>query len=401
MSPSITTTPAAARPGDLREHNLATILQEVLASDPPASRADIAARVGLTRSTVSRLVDELTTAGLLREHEAAGTGLRGRPAVPLTADCSTLISLGLEINVGRRAVRAIDLSGTVLASRLERGNFRGCDPASALTSLAAMTRQTLAELPGRQLAGVAVAVPGLVDSRTGTLLRAPNLGWEQIDIAGSLTTALDIRPPVVVQVSNEADHGAFTVARRAPGRPSGMSDFLYISGEEGIGSAVVLNGQLMTGRHGWTGEIGHVTIDPTGLECACGSRGCLEVVAGTRALCDAAGVPDIPALTTAAASGERAAMVTLERAASTLGIAVAAALNLLDVPLVVLGGHLAPVARWLIPGLEAELSQRVLAFDLAPTQIIAARLDEAPAATGAAFCGFDNVLQHPSWWFRN
>lgn len=380
----------------LREMNLATVLR-VLFAEAPLSRADVATRTGLTRSTVSRLVDELIVNGLVVELAPDGRGTRGRPAVPIMPASHTWMGLGLELNIGHAAARLIDLAGEVVAEDVVHADFTTSDPEETLTALAESGRRLLVAAPGSaKLVGARLALPGLVDSTTGTLLRAPNLGWSMVEAAAIVARVLG--GDVSVGIGNEADYAALTVARQGPGRPSPHTDFLYVSGEVGIGSALVRGSELVGGRHGWAGEIGHTCVDPTGLQCGCGARGCLETVAGQRALMAAAGVRDREALEAALVRGDERAADAVAKAGRALGIALSGALNLLDISVVVLGGHLGALSGYLLPTLTEELTTRVLAapFDLPTIEPVV--VDNAPAASGAAFAALEGVLADPASW---
>ena len=176
------------------------------------------------------------------------------------------------------------------------------------------------------------------------------------------------------------------------------SDFLFVSGEVGIGSALVVGGTIASGRHGWAGGIGHVCVDPDGPRCACGARGCLEAFAGERALCEAAGVTDRRELTAALDARDPRALDALAAAAHALRIALSAALNLLDVSRVVLGGHLGTLADHLVTGVRDEVVSRVVAAPFAPPEIEAAALGDAPAALGAAHRALTRLLDAPASW---
>ncbi len=244
------------------------------------------------------------------------------------------------------------------------------------------------------LAGVQLALPGLVDG--ATLLRAPNLGWHDLRPLEPVRRALAAAgwdPDAHLWTANEADCAALTVLHDSP-----HDDLLYVSGEVGIGSAAVVGGEVMTGRHGWAGELGHICVDDAGPRCGCGSHGCLEVYAGRRALLDRAGAPSLDALVAALGSGDARALDAVASAAHALAIAVSAALNLLDLPRVVLGGHLAVVFDWIVPTLTRELATRVLSAPFSPPQITAVSLDPAPAAVGAALVVRQQVLADPASW---
>ena len=387
-----------ARQSSLRAINLASVTERLFAAADPLSRADLATNTGLTRSTVSRLVDELIAHDLVTEVVPVVDGQRGRPAVPLVPAAGTWLGLGLEINIRHSAACLVDLAGNVVAERFVTHDLTGLAPEVSLRLVGRLGRQVLAEAESSaRLVGVHLAIPGLVDTQRRLLLRAPNLGWWYVDPAEPVIGELGVDVGLL-SLGNEADYAAVTVARDAPGRPSALTDFLYVSGEVGIGAALVSDGALMGGRHGWAGEIGHVCVDPDGPECACGARGCLERYVGQQALLETAGCADIEALLGALDRGDDRAGEAVRRASVALGVALAGALNLLDVSQVVLGGHLGQVLPQIDARLRGELERRVIAAPFAPIGVTTVVLDEAPSALGAAYVAVEALLRDPADW---
>ncbi|MCK9929799.1 ROK family protein [Frankia sp. Mgl5] len=231
--------------------------------------------------------------------------------------------------------------------------------------------------------------------------RAPNLGWSDLRPAELLDDSVLAGLPLAV--GNEANLAAQQAAQSAPGRPSALSDFLYLSGEIGIGGAAVRAGQVMMGRHGWAGEIGHVCVDPAGPICRCGSTGCLEQYAGRHALTAAAGLEttappeQLLGLVTA---GDPTARRAVTAAAQALSVALAGIINVLDIPTVVLGGYLGQIAPLLRPDLEDLLQARVISARWSTPTVQAATYSPAPGATGAAFRELTAVIEHPARWFH-
>lgn len=397
---------APARQGSLREHNLALVLRHVLdaagapGSPPraaPPSRADVATATGLTRGAVSALVDLLIGARLIAELPPVVTARAGRPAVPLVPAAHTVVGLGAEVNVDYIGVRALDLAGEVLAHRTTAGDFRHSEPARVLALLAGLVGEVRAELPAdARVAGMCVALPGLVDRVTGPLRLAPNLGWRDVDVVALLTAHPEV-DGLPVRLANEAN-----LAARAEARAGVAGDsFLYVSGEVGIGAAIVLDGEVFAGRHGWSGELGHTVVDPRGPRCTCGARGCLEQYAGKDALLRAAGrdVEDtVEALRGAAAAGDERTARALRAAGEALGIALANFVNLVDVETIVLGGIYAPLAPWLTDAVVAQLRSRVLATEWADARVGVAAGGERAAMTGAAVVVLRAVADHPAAW---
>jgi predicted NBD/HSP70 family sugar kinase len=157
----------------------------------------------------------------------------------------------------------------------------------------------------------------------------------------------------------------------------------------------------MTGSAGWAGEVGHVCVDPDGPACRCGSTGCLEQYAGRHALLAAAGLPldTTPAeVVDRAAAGDADVRRALDAAAHALGVALAGVVNVLDLPAVVLGGHLAALAGPLRPRLEELLGRRVLSARWRRPVVAAVTGPPAAGATGAALRALDDVLADPVRW---
>nr|WP_203774189.1 ROK family transcriptional regulator [Actinoplanes nipponensis] len=376
------------RQSSVRAHNLALVLQTVANSPDPISRAAVATVTGLTRATVSALVDDLVTGGLLTEREPAPRTGAGRPAVGLAVAPDGPAGLGLEINVDYRGACVVDLAGTVRHRLVEPGDQRLAGPQEALAGLGrlAARARALAEADGLTVAGAVLAVPGLVTAG-GVVRIAPNLGWQDV-VVGELPggPAMTVDNEANLAALGELDVGDLP------------RDFVYVSGEIGIGAGIVLDGALYRGSRGWSGEIGHIPIDPDGPACRCGARGCLEQYAGQEAVLRAAGSDTVAALAIAAAAGQAAALDALTAAGAALGTAVATVVNLLDVRTIVLGGCYASLLPWLRDGIAAEAGRRVLTAAWSPVQLRAATLGPDAAMLGAAGSVLRGVLDDPARW---
>lgn len=389
----------AARQETVRRHNLGLVLRHVLDAPVAPSRADIAARTGLTRATVSALVDRLVDAGMVTELPSAPSRRAGRPAVPLAPARGTFAAVGLEVNVSYLGARAVDLAGDVLTARVEVHDLHRSSPDAALQLLASLTTDVLEELTARRsrILGAGIALPGLVDRDNGTLRLAPNLGWHDVELAEVLARApfasLD-----VVELANEASLAAWAEART---HPDPMPSFLYVSGEVGIGGGVVYKGEVFQGQRGWSGELGHTTVEPDGPGCACGSQGCLETYAGRDAVMAAAGLrplTPVDELLTRVADGDVPARRSLERAGWALGVALANAVNLLDIEEIVLGGFYAPLAGALAAPIEEQLAGRVLSTPWSRPAVRRAASGQHAAMAGAALSVLRGVVADPTAW---
>ncbi|MFF5480342.1 ROK family protein [Streptomyces sp. NPDC012935] len=373
----------------MRRRNLARVMHTVSA-EGPLSRAAVASRIGLTRAAVSTLVDELIRSGLLEELGPERPGRVGRPGSALAVSGRGPAGIGAEVGVDHLAVCAVDLRGEVRYRAVRHGTNRGRAPAPVLAELGELVRQVVAEAEHEGLwpAGLAVAVPGLVARDARTVVRAPNLAWRDADLGGLLPVDFPL------SVGNEANFGALAELWLGDGTPR---DFVHVSAEIGIGAAVVVDGGLLRGTHGFAGELGHVPVQPDGPECPCGGRGCLEQYAGEEAVLRAAGLEPgedrVGLLADRAAEGDEDVRRALHGAGTALGIALTGAVNLLDPESVVLGGALAMLAPWLLPSLEAELDRRT-AGPACPVSV--SRLGPEGPLLGAAHSVVRAVLDDPA-----
>lgn len=375
----------AVRHDSMRARNLEVVLGAV-SRGGPLTRAALAELTGLTKSTVSKLVGDLVDAGLLAETGPARAGERGRPGVEVVLSGARVASLGLEINVDYLAVRVLDLTGGVrFAARRERDN-RGSRPKKVLEELRALASEALTETHrlGLEVAGAVLAVSGPVGD--GVLFSAPNLGWQDVRPADLL------RLPIPVELDNEANLAALGELWYGDGE----RDFLYVSGEVGIGAGLVVNGALFSGARGLAGELGHVVVAPEGPACRCGGSGCLEMFAGQEALLTAGEASSVPALLTALEAGDRVALGACESAGRALGVALTSAVNLLDLDRIVLGGVFTQLYPWLSGPVSEVLTARLGGLRGAPPVLSASRLGGDAATLGAAGRVVHRVLADPA-----
>ncbi|MFI8825205.1 ROK family protein [Streptomyces sp. NPDC053431] len=389
--------PKADKAG-VRRHNLSLVLRTVHEAGE-TTRAAVAARVGLTRAAVSSLVEQLLERGLLVESGKTFSGSAGRPGTVLKPATTGPAGLGVELNVDYVSVCVADLTGADRVRRTVPVDNRALAPVEVLRRAAGIAAEVLAEAADRDLrpTGVRLALPGLVSG--GTVQQAPNLGWNRVDADALFSRALHVaRPPghpaLPVASDNEANVAA--LAELWFGDLAGIRSFVHVTGEIGVGGALVLDGELLRGAHGFAGEIGHLTVVPDGPRCRCGSHGCLERYAGQSALLRAAGAPDVDTLVQRAEDGEPRALAALDQAGRMLGVAVSGAVNLLDPQAVVLGGTYPRLMRWLAPAAETELGRRVVSGLWTPARgRLRAASSTADAARGAAALVLRDILADP------
>jgi predicted NBD/HSP70 family sugar kinase len=384
--------------GDVRRSNTALVLGAV--AKAPAgihpSRAQLATATGLTKASVSSLVLDLLDAGLLREAGQSQQG-RGRPGVGLELNPARGV-LGMEINVDYIAAGLVDLSGNLLVHEVREQDNRSAGTGPVLAALAGLagTVRAAAGERGVEVLGGGLAVPGLVDPAAARILTAPNLGWANVTLEPG---AVLPGAPLGVALFNEANAAALAEVRH---RPKDGSDFLFVSGEVGVGGGLVIGSELFTGPEGHAGEVGHVVVEPDGAGCSCGGTGCLETVAGQDAILAAAGIAadtrtrsaSMALLVQALQAGEPAALAAVNRAGRYLGVALASTMRVVNIGSVVLGGHFAVLDPWLRAPLLASLG-RYAPGRFSPEQVTLSVVGESGALLGAAGSVVRSLIDAP------
>ena len=261
---------------DVRRHNLSTLLG-LVHSRGGVTRAEVTRDLGLNRSTVGALVGALVEAGLLVEEPPAdqSPGRVGRPSLQVRPRVGGAEVLAGYVDVHAVQVVRVGLGGTVHGRRTVPTSTPPT-PEEAADLVAGAAAGLLADSPHVPVVGVGLAVPGTVRTGDGTIGLAPNLEWRDVPFGALAAAALGERTgrALRVDVANDADLGLIAEVRR--GAAVGLSDVVYLCGTYGLGGGVLTGGHPLTGHRGYGGEVGHMSVDPDGRACRCGSRGCWE-----------------------------------------------------------------------------------------------------------------------------
>ncbi|MEH0823016.1 MULTISPECIES: ROK family transcriptional regulator [unclassified Micromonospora] len=379
--------------GDVRVTNRAAVLRHVR-RHAPCSRADVAAHTGLNKATVSSLVAELIEHGLLRE-----TGLTenrvGRPATMLVLDGSRYVGLGLRVGADELVAVAAGLGGDPVLTWRRAFPAATAGPEETVKALAALTRRAVTRIGAdRTVLGLTVAVPGLVGP-DGDVPAAPALGWRGVPLAASVRRALGDRGfPVAV----DTEANLAVLAERRHGPYAATTDLVHLTGGPAIGAGLISGGRLLRGGRGFAGDVGHLPLAADGPACDCGRRGCLTALLGVdavirRLLPDAGPVtdhlPEVERIQALARAGDEPVRTGLTEIGRLLGQAVSVLAGLLDPEVVVVGGHLAALAPWLLPAAHAELAART---PVPPgVRLEASTLGSAAGALGGATAALATV----------
>jgi glucokinase-like ROK family protein len=358
-----------------------TIVLHHIRTDSPISRAKIAEITGLTKATVSSLVNELIESSLVEEI-GVGESSGGRKPMMLLFNGMAGYAIGVDLGVHDILAVLTDLTGKVIReNRIQHHN----ESAEQVTSLLKATIRELIETAPESVYGVigiGLGVPGICDDE-GNLLVAPNLGWENVPLQAQLEAEFGL--PVVID--NEANAGA--VGEKQFGAGKDTANLVYVSIGMGIGAGIIIKNELYRGASGFSGEIGHISIQHDGPKCRCGSLGCWELYASEHALLEQAGQVlghevDLETLLNEAESGDAAVIKLFERLGYYLGVGVVNIINGYNPEFIILGGRLAGGEKWLMKPLLQLLEKRSLPHPRKQLRVEFSELRDRSTVLGAA-----------------
>lgn len=382
------------RPDAIRRHNLAVLLGHVH-RDGALTRAELTARLGVSRSTVAALVSDLSRLGLVEEVVPSGGAGVGRPSYVVAPDPTGPIVVAVDIDLADLTAAAVGIGGSVLERRVVPTVPVPASP-SCVADLIEQTVVALQHDADRPVLGVGISVPGTVDKATRTVGVAPNLGWREARLGDLVSERLG--PAVSVSVGNDADLALLSEHSRGSAR--GCTDVVYLIGRIGVGAGLLVNGSPVRGVDGRAGEIGHNVVTDSGPPCHCGKHGCLETVIGDQALLRLAhrdlepSQRNLDALFADARRGDDLALSAVHTAADTLGRALGSLVNTVNPQRVVLGGSLCELLAVARPQIEEGLAR--YAFDPAhAVELVGPRFGPDSALLGAAELAFLDLLEDP------
>ncbi len=389
------------QPELLKEINRAHVF-EILRHERTVSRPGLADLTGLSRATVSIVIDSLLREGIVRE---AGFGVSsgGRPPVLLEFRPEAVFALGASMHDYRWSVILTDLD----AAPQDREDIAilGSSAEAAIEALSDAVARLLTRNSARRVfRALGVGSPGLVDMRNGIIQSATDLEWFDVP----LKTLLQSRTGLEVYVANRSKVGA--LGERWRGTAKGAQDLIYISIGTGVAAGIIHRGELYIGTNSSAGELGHTTVLPDGPLCGCGNRGCLQQLVSDPAIAGRArerlretqhGIlferyaerPETlnaPDVFRAAEEGDTLATSILEEAAEYLGIAIGNLVNLFNPEMIVIGGQSGAGSTLFVEMLRDTVRRRAMAYPLTATTLVTAELGSDAAALGAAVL----VLQH-------
>ncbi|HEY5981969.1 MAG TPA: ROK family protein [Anaerolineales bacterium] len=396
----------------VRELNLALVMRLIYEA-APLSRAQVASKTGLNKSTVSSLVSDLLERHLIHETGFNSIGA-GRPATQLEVNAAAGAVVAVQLGVDFVAAALVDFVGRVLW-RKQIGVGADDSQQETIRQTRALVDEAvdLSRKERLPVLGLSFAMPGTVDLEKGELIFAPNLKWR--DVPFRKIFSMD---HVKVYVENDANAAA--VGEHLFGGAQHVRDFIFVFAGVGLGGGLFLNDRLYRGKGGHAGEIGHTAIlaEPLQQQCQCGNLGCWETYANQasifqrvqKRLDSAPGVQSripvlmaerktplsLPIIKQAADDGDEVARGALSDAGSALGTGMAGLINILNPEKIILGGPVSIAGDYLLPSIRKSAEQRAMPGIVAQTEINLSAFGPDASLIGAAAVVIDDILGNPT-----
>ncbi|WP_394236134.1 ROK family protein [Niallia oryzisoli] len=367
----------------VKKINQELLLNQIL-SHSPISRAKLSEITGLNKSTVSAQVNTLIEKQLIFEI-GQGQSRGGRKPVMLVFNKNAGYSIGLDLGVDYINGILTDLEGNILQDCYH--DLNELAPEKALEILFSIIKGFLNQLPDSPygLTGIGVCVPGLVDNNH--IVFTPNSYWSQFELQSLLQQEFNV--PIFIE--NEANAGAY--GEKKFGSASNFNNLIYVSISTGIGVGIIINNELYKGINGFSGEMGHMTIDFNGPKCSCGNRGCWELYASEKALFKSLKHRvSYQEITNLVQQNDVDTLSSLQNFGFNLGIGLTSILNTFNTEAVILRNHIIETQPIVLNSIKNTVSSRVYPQLNYQYELIVSSLGKNAPALGASSIVIENFL---------
>lgn len=382
-----------AKRGTSREINRQIVLT-LVRTHQPVSRADLARLMNTNRANVTFLINELLEENLVKEGAQGNEKVRGRKPTFLYLNSQKGCAVALDIRASRTYMMVTDSIGKQMGEIISFATEQ--NPQKFVKGLAERIRAALIENSGAgECDGIGITVPGMLDRKSGVVMNAPTLGWRDVNFLALLQAEF---AGVDIHLENSGKACALSQIWTAKDDISGFNDLAFVSVSDGVGVGVVINGELVRGKHNTAGEFGHVPLSIDGPLCSCGAHGCWEAYISNLAtlsryfgknmierqpqpieIADFT-INDLIAL---AREGDPKALTALHSTGRYLGLGLASIINAIDPSVVYIGGEITEAWDLIEPLVHNAIKERVLTSGLGAIPIRIVPAVEYPRLRGA------------------
>lgn len=382
-----------AKRGTSREINKQIALT-LIRTHQPVSRADLARLMDTNRANVTFLINELLEENLVREGARGNEKIRGRKPTFLYLNSQSGFAIALDVRATRTFMMITDSIGKQIGDIISFPTE--LNPQNFVKALGKRVRENLYDkLDMSRCEGIGIVIPGMLDRESGFILNAPTLGWRDVKLRTALKEEFD---GIEVHLENSGKACALSQIWTTRGDNAAINDIVFVSVSDGVGVGIIINGELIRGRHNTAGEFGHVPLSIDGPPCSCGSNGCWESYISNLATLSryfgknlkrqpqSIETADftIEDLISRARGGDGKALTALDSTARYLGLGLASIINAVDPSRIYIGGEITEAWDLIEVQVRNAIKERTLTKDLGTIPIRIVPAIEHPRLRGAA-----------------
>ncbi len=378
--------------GTSREINRQIALT-LIGTHQPVSRADLSRLMETNRANVTLLINELLDEGLVREGDQGVQKVRGRKPTFLYLNSQNSVAIAVDVRASRTFIMVTDSLGKQIGEILSFPTK--FEPTEFIASLSWQIRKAISlHAKGSSCSGIGIVIPGVLNQQTGLVLHAPTLRWHNVRLLEGLQKEFD---GIDIHLENSGKACALSQVWSVGGN-SGLNDIVFVSVSDGVGVGVVVNGELLRGKHNTAGEFGHVPLSIDGPQCSCGANGCWEAyisniatlsryfgrnMAERQPLTVDMAEFTIDDLIVKARENDSRALTALNSTARYLGLGLASIINAMDPSRIFIGGEITEAWDLIEPIVRQAIKERILTSELSETSIRIVPAIEYPRLRGA------------------
>lgn len=387
----------------IKELNTNSILKVVLEKGI-ISRAEIAKILNLTPATVSSNINDLIRDGVVRE-AGIGSSNGGRKPVLVELNADGMLFIGVDIHKDGVEAAIVNLAGNIFARAERQFNDHSNEFEN---DVIACIREVRELLPSKKLNGIGIGMHGIVDTKQSVSVFAPAMLRRNF----ALKDFIENKESLPVFIDNDAN--AMAVGESWFGQAKGVRNYVFLNVGRGIGSGIVINGELFRGNGYAAGEIGHIRVVENGVKCVCGRYGCLDTVAteysvikdvigaihtGVTSSVTEFSQGDLSAisLTTlkqAAQMGDKCVLDALNKMGRYIGVALSYVINMMNPGMIVFGGSMSVLGEYMIEPIRSTAVNLSMKECSDGVQIVISSLREKSGVIGAASLGMQNLFKN-------
>lgn len=370
-----------------KKYNRNLVIKLLMAE--PMFRSELARKTGLTRATISNIVDELIAEGLVLE-EKGTVQKKGRTPVPLILNETGLYAVGVYMSRASFSVGLVNIKGEIISIKELSPDFAKTT-GEMLTLIAAIINELVikSKIERKKILGVGISSPGPVDHSNGTILNPPSFeNWHNTDVVTPINN--------LTGMNTILENTAYSIAtyELTYGNARNISSFVLLLIDSGVGCGIVSNGKLYKGAHALSGEIGHSSINYWGERCSCGNYGCLELYASIPNLLKRFGLPAAAwkNVVSKARNNDPDAIRILNQECEYLVAGIINTVNMLDVEAVILEGDIMDAFDIISPFLEKQINEKIITRSFGKMRILPSCSHKNHQISTAANIVFNNYF---------